>query len=170
MPDEHTVSRDLLPLVQSTSADFEPEVKALQRLRLEGKVTTKPMTETVVARACARLRTEMERTKLSQSDIANRLGWRASRVSKLLGGVTLMSVDDLEALCGAVGIAVTEAVRDHGLEFCAEMTPTEMRVLERFRQLKPDMRDAVMTVLAVNANTMMQQRRAVPQKPPKKKT
>ena len=111
------------------------------------------MGESASIRARARIRAEMETRHLSQRDVAGILGWTQSRVSKNLNARVELGLDDLESLCFAVGITLTEAVRDHGLEFCAEMTPSELRILERIRQLKPDVLQAVMTLIQVNATT-----------------
>jgi len=116
----------------------------------------------VAEQARERIRDGMREKALSQRDVAELLKWSQSRVAKLLNARVEMGVDDLEALCFAVGITLTEAVRDRGLEFCAEMTPTELRVLERFRQLQPNVRDAVMTLLDVRAHTPLSERRAMP--------
>jgi transcriptional regulator with XRE-family HTH domain len=89
----------------------------------------------------------MARTKLTQADVAGILKWTQPRVSKVLRGRVELGVDDLGALCFAVGLSPTEVLRDRGLEFCAEMTPTELRVLERLRQLSPPLREAFLVVL-----------------------
>lgn len=112
-----------------------------------------PMADSASIRARARIRSEMEKRHLSQRDVAGILEWTQSRVSKNLNARVELGVDDLESLCFAVGITLTEAVRDHGLEFCAEMTPHELRILERIRQLRADVLDAVMTLIQVNTTT-----------------
>lgn len=124
------------------------------------------MGETVADRARRRVREEMDRQHLNQSDIAGRLGWTQTRVSKILNGKIELGVDDLGALCFALGLSLTEAVRDHGLEFCAEMQPTELRMLERFRQLTPRQRDNWLGLFeVVGPHTRLEERRAMPKKP-----
>jgi transcriptional regulator with XRE-family HTH domain len=118
------------------------------------------MSDPLSVRALRRIQEEMDREKVNQADIAGMLKWSQSRVSKLLNGKLELTVDALASLCFAVGILPTEAVRDHGMEFCAEMSPTELRFLERLRQLTPDMRDAYMKTMAVHAKTRMEERRA----------
>jgi transcriptional regulator with XRE-family HTH domain len=104
----------------------------------------------------------MARKHLSQRDLAGILDWSQSRISKNLNARIELGLDDLGAMCFGVGISLTEAVRDHGLEFCAEMTPTELRILERIRQLtKPEL-DAWMQVLRVQSNTRPEDQRAAP--------
>ena len=107
-----------------------------------------------------RIREEMARRDLSQREVAELLRWSQSRVAKLLTGRVELGVEDLDGLCFAVGISAVEALRDHGLEFCAEMTPTELRILERIRQLPRPVFEAVMTLLNVKAHTRPQVRRA----------
>lgn len=117
-----------------------------------------------------RLREEMARGDVSQRDMAGILGWSQSKVAHILNGRVELNIDDLAEFCFGVGIAPTEAVRDRGLEFCAEMTPTELRILERIRQLQPNVLDAVMTLIDVKAKTHQQERRALPSKIVKKRS
>lgn len=109
-----------------------------------------------------RIRDEMTRTKMSQRDLAGIVGWTQSRVAHILTGHVEMKVDDLSAMAFGLGLSATELVRDRGMEFCAEMTPTELRMLERVRQLPKPVLDAVMTILQVAPNTRMEERRAAP--------
>lgn len=76
-----------------------------------------------------------------------------------------MGVADLESLCFAISLPIVEAVRDHGMEFFAEMTPTELRTLERIRQLNEPDRDAYLHLLSVKVAS---KRRASPE-PSKRK-
>lgn len=109
-----------------------------------------------------RIREEMERQELSQRDVANLLKWSQSKVAHVLNARVEMRVEDLEAFCFALNLPPTEAVRDRGMEFCAEMTPTELRILERIRQLQPAVLAAIMTLLDVQTKTRPQDRRAAP--------
>jgi transcriptional regulator with XRE-family HTH domain len=113
-----------------------------------------------------RVREEMERQRLSQRDVAGLLGWSQSRVAKILTGRVQLVLDDLEALCFAVSLPLTEAVRDHGLEFCAEMTPTELRALESLRRTSDEDRAAILTLLRVRTKPAQPDRYAAPLKPP----
>jgi transcriptional regulator with XRE-family HTH domain len=125
-----------------------------------GDTLLSDMSESVSARTRLRLRHELARRELSQNDIAGRLEWSPSRISKVLNGKIGMDLDDLAAICFAMGFSLVEAVRDHGLEFLAEMTPSEMRFLERIRQLdKPD-QDSWMQILDIKRRTQLQERRA----------
>lgn len=125
--------------------------------------------ETTSSRVRARLLQEMKDRKMSQTDIAGILEWTQPRVSKILHGRVELGVEELSALCFAVGISLTEAVRDRGMEFCAEMTPTELRFLERLRQLPTSDRDAFLQVLGVKLKTAAPERRASGHTPAKRK-
>ncbi len=111
-----------------------------------------------------RLREEMARHEMSQRDVAGILTWSQSRVAHLLTGHVEMSIDDLAEFAQAVGLSPTEVVRDRGMEFLAEMTPTEMRFLERMRQLTQTQRDGLMQLLNIATTTQAQERRAAPQR------
>lgn len=119
--------------------------------------------------ALLRLRAEMERKRLSTRDVAGILSWSQSRVQKILAASRGLSVDDLEALCFAVGISMPESVRDHGMEWMAELTPSEFRLIELFRHLSKPKQDAWLLLIAADTglDARPQTRRASnsPQKP-----
>lgn len=100
-----------------------------------------------------RLRDEMTDRNLSQQDVADLLKWTQSRVAQKLTGRTPITLDELEALAFAVGLSLPELVRDHGLEFCAEMTPTELRMFQLLRKLPINVRDSVFTLLRVPSSS-----------------
>lgn len=81
-----------------------------------------------------RLREEKASRKISERDLAAFCRWSQSKVAQKLGGHTAITLNELETLCQALGISPTEAVRDRGLEFVADLTPTELRVLEIIRR------------------------------------
>jgi transcriptional regulator with XRE-family HTH domain len=92
------------------------------------------MSDRASVRAAERLRLELHRRGLNQADLAGQIGWTQSKVSKVLNGETELTVNDLETLCVGLRLSMTEAVRDQGVEFCAEMTPLELRVFEEIRR------------------------------------
>ncbi len=100
--------------------------------------------------------------EMSQRDVAGILTWSQSRVAHLLTGRVEMSIDDLAEFAQALSISPTEIVRDRGMEFVAEMTPSEMRFLERLRQLTQVQRDGLMVLLHITTTTQAQERRAAP--------
>lgn len=108
-----------------------------------------------------RLRTEKDRLEMTELDIAGLIGWSQSKVAQKLRGRTPITLNELESLCFAFSMQPTEAVRDHGLEFVTEMTPTELRIFERLRKLSLEQRQALMTILNV---TPAEPKRALPKK------
>jgi len=109
-------------------------------------------------RARERLKDEKLAKKVSERDLAGWMGWSQPKVAQKLGGRTEITLNELEALCQALDISATEVVRDRGLEFCAEMTPTELRILERLRGLDPVTRDAVLLLLDVKTKSHLPER------------
>lgn len=99
-------------------------------------------------RALLRIREEMTERHLSQRDLADVLHCSQGRIAKILNGGVNLRLDDLDALAKAVGIALTETVRDRGMEFYAEMTPTELRILERIRR-RPQAIQAMLVLLDI---------------------
>ena len=100
-----------------------------------------------------RLREEMARKDMSQRDVAGILGWSQSRVAHILNGRVEMSIDDLAEFAFGLNLSVVETVRDPGMEFCADMTPTELRMFERMRQLHPTVLDAFGSAHRAHAST-----------------
>lgn len=88
-----------------------------------------------------RFKDEKARKHLSERDLAGMLNWSQSKVAQKLSGRTPMTLDEFDALCFALSLSPTEAVRDRGLEFCADMTPTELRILEVYRAMPKDTRE-----------------------------
>lgn len=52
------------------------------------------------------VRVEMARQQISQSALAERLGWTQQRVSRRISGATPFDVAELEAVAGALGVPV----------------------------------------------------------------
>ncbi len=111
------------------------------------------LSRTLAQQAIDRLREEITAKHLSQKEIEGLLGegWSQSRISKILCGTTELTVNDLGALCFALSLSVVEVLRDPEFEFLAEMTPTELRILQRFRALSQAEREAYTTLLNVRA-------------------
>lgn len=138
-----------------------PDEKPLQNRDLAATMPAE-MAETAAERARARLLAEFERSELTQKDLATFAGWKQPKISKVMNGHTELTVNDLAALCSALGMSLVEAVRDHGLEFCAEMTSTQLRLHERIKQLPQHEIDAVITLLDMKRQTKPEPRRAAP--------
>lgn len=143
------------------------QVKPLSRKELCANVAS-PMPR-LSEQVRLRLREEMTRRDMSQRDVAGLLGWTQSRVAHILTGRVEMSVDDLAEFAFGLGLVPTEVVRDRGMEFCAEMAPHELRVLEQLRQLPQADREAFIQVLGVRFKTLAPERRAGPPHQKKRK-
>lgn len=128
-----------------------------------------PPMSTLNDRARQRLKEEKTRRHLSERDLAGILKWSQSRIAQKLGGRTPITLDELESLCFALGTQPTEVVRDRGLEFCAEMTPSELRFLETLRTFTPEEKQALMTLLHVQFRSRLETRGATKPKSPLKK-
>lgn len=109
------------------------------------------MSDDLNTRVRNRLRDEKAKLKLSETDIAGQLQWSQPRVAQKLTGRTPITLNELESLCFAMGISPSECVRDRGLEFMAEMTPTELRALEQLRRMSTNDRDAFFHLLGAKA-------------------
>jgi transcriptional regulator with XRE-family HTH domain len=114
---------------------------------------------TLADNARARIREEMERKKITVRELAQLLEWSPARTGHLLTGNTVLGVDEMAELCRGVGLSPVEAIRDRGLEFMADMTPTLFRIMERLKQL-PAVQVGLMEVLDVKAHTAPQGRHA----------
>src|SRR5581483_10025706 len=99
----------------------------------------------------ARHRLEVERTRrnLSQRDLGQLLNWSQARVAQKFSGRTPLTLNELESLCDALDMPVLAAVRDAGLDFCAEMTPVELRALKTFRKLQPKQQEALLVLFNI---------------------
>jgi transcriptional regulator with XRE-family HTH domain len=133
-------------------------VNPLKRNELLCKVASM---ENLNDRVRERLRVEKDRRKISERDIADLIGWNQSRVSQKLTGRTPITVEELGTLCFALGLSPVEAMRDPGMEFVSEMTPTELKIHEKIRTLTPDQRAAMLTMLHI---AQPDARRALPPK------
>lgn len=128
---------------------------------------------TVAERVRMRLKDEMQERHISQRELSDILArntgevWTQSRVQKVLTGYVELKVEDVDAMARALGISLCEAVRDPGMEFYAEMTPTEVRMFQRL-QRKPDALDAILILLGLPRPAS--ERKARPdERPPKPK-
>jgi transcriptional regulator with XRE-family HTH domain len=106
------------------------------------------------ARALRRIRDELDARGISQRDLALLLTnateehWSQPRIGKVLTGKVELKLDDAAAIARVIKLALTEILRDRGLEFYAELTPTELRILERIRQ-RPHVLSALLILLDI---------------------
>lgn len=105
-------------------------------------------------RARQRIREEAAKRRLSHRTMAGFLSWGFNKVTQKMTGRTPMTLNEFDALCFAVGLQPTEAVRDRGLEFCAEMTPTELRLIEHYRQLPKHAAEGLLHFLQVTPGSI----------------
>lgn len=101
-------------------------------------------------RARLRLREQKAVRDVTERDIAGFVKWSQSKVAQKLLGVTPITLNELESLCFALNVRPTEVVREQGLEFCAEMTPTELRLLETIRALPRPAYDGLLKFLQIH--------------------
>jgi transcriptional regulator with XRE-family HTH domain len=116
-----------------------------------------------------RLREEIARKGLSQRELADQLQWSQSRVAKLLTGRVELSLNDLEGFCIVLQLRPTEAVRDKGLEFCKELTPSTFRLFEQLERT-PRLLDAFLAIANIQPASAPVLRRSVAASPAKKKS
>jgi transcriptional regulator with XRE-family HTH domain len=116
------------------------------------------MAPTLNERVRDRLKERKAEKKVSERDLARWMNWSQPKVAQKLGGRTEITLNELESLCFALDLAPTEAVRDRGLEFCAEMTPTELRILEQLRALDPPTRAAIFHLLNIKSSHHLPER------------
>lgn len=99
----------------------------------------------------------MSERHLSQRDLADEISkrtreqWTQSKIGKLLTGYTELGVNELAQLADAVGISMAETVRDRGMEFYAEATPTELRILAHLKRY-PELLQAVLVILRLGVS------------------
>lgn len=103
---------------------------------------------TAAERAVRRIREEMDIREITQRDLSERMHCSQGRIAKMLNGRVELRLDDVAELARHVGLPLTEVLRDRGLEFYAEMTPTEVRLIERIRQ-RPDLLQGVLILLEI---------------------
>lgn len=135
--------------------NLNPKPNLLRELDLASTVTRVTPAPTVADRIRSRIRDEMDTLSITQRELTDVLSrqtrevWTQSRVGKILTGRVELCVADVAAMANALGITLVEAVRDRGLEFFAEMRPSEVRIIERLRR-RPDLHDAILTILDVS--------------------
>lgn len=106
---------------------------------------------TLAQRAVARIREEMSERKISQRDLAKELKCSQGRVAKLLNGGVHLRINDVGRMAEAVGLEPAEVVRDRGLTFYANMTPTEVAIVDRLRR-RPQALQGLLLMLDIKAD------------------
>jgi hypothetical protein len=98
----------------------------------------------VSQRVRARVRDELTHRRISQRVAAERLEqytsepWSQSKVHKILTGQVQLMVDELAAFARVLDLSLADLMREPGREFVADLTPSELKVLEAIRE-RPEM-------------------------------
>lgn len=66
------------------------------------------MADKITETAIREIRAEMARQRITQAQLAHRLGWSAFQVSRRLRGQTPLSLRDLEAIATALAVPTTQ--------------------------------------------------------------
>jgi hypothetical protein len=97
------------------------------------------MPPAVSQRVRALVRDELAHRRISQRVAAERLTlntgepWSQSKVHKILTGQVVFSLDDAAAFARILDLSFTALVREPGREFHADMTPSELKLIEAVR-------------------------------------
>lgn len=108
---------------------------------------------TLSDRARTRLIEVRKQRNIGQQELADMIThqtgelWTQSRVGKLLSGAVELRLDDADAMAHALGLPMTEVIRDRGMEFYADLTPTQLRIVEYCRQ-SPELAQHVLAVFS----------------------
>lgn len=103
-------------------------------------------------RVVARLRDELHRRGKTYPEIAEYLGWGVTKVAFKFTGRTPLTLNELEQLCFAIGLQPTEAVREQGLEYVANMSPTELYVHQQYQLAPKPIAEAIVQILKNSAS------------------
>jgi transcriptional regulator with XRE-family HTH domain len=135
-----------------------PKENPLNGNELSSRVPSVEESSEIAVRVRHRFQEEMRVRGISQRQLADMLSgldnqeWTQSRVGKVLTGRVDLKIHDADLIARALRMSLTEAVRDRGLEFYAELTPTEVRLLERLRQ-RPNTLDGILMILDLKSST-----------------
>jgi transcriptional regulator with XRE-family HTH domain len=115
-----------------------------------------------------RFRALLKQRSISQSELCLRLTkrthhvWREAHLSRILNGHIGLQLDDFAAMVDAAGFSMVELVREPGREFVADLTPSEMRILNAIRE-NLELRDAFLRMVDFVEKTVPPKRK--PHKP-----
>lgn len=108
--------------------------------------------DTLSTRVRMRLRDELYARKIMQRDACDRLeritgdGWSQSRLSKTLNGEVGLLLDVADALADIAGVTLVDVVREPGRELVADLTPSELQLIEAARA-RPALLPAILQLL-----------------------
>lgn len=113
-----------------------------------------------------RLRDLLYERRLSHAQMCRRLTqqtgeeWRVQRFGKLMNGIIHLRVEDLAVIAEVAGLSLVEIVREPGKEFVADLTPSELRVLNLMRD-HPHLVPHLTALLAVGPKPRGPSRRTI---------
>lgn len=79
--------------------------------------------------------------------------WLVQRLGKVLNGHIRLTVEDMVLMCRVADISLVELVRDPGRELVADLTPSELRMVQATRDY-PNILLPVMTLVNEMAGRM----------------
>lgn len=121
---------------------------------------------TLSDRLRARLRDALADRKLSQRAVADRLTkftgteWNQVKVGRVLNGGVELKVDDVALLAGLAGLSLVELFREPGREFVADLTPSELRLLDAVRA-RPEVGPAIVAIIGTTPTPRKPSRRVI---------
>lgn len=121
---------------------------------------------TAAQTALLRIREEMHERKITQRDLAEAFDCSQGRIAKILNGGVNLRVSDLELLAKIVKLDLVEVVRNRGVDFVAELAPTELAMLTAYRR-KTHLQNAIQVILGIakpsdaKSDTVVSKRRKV---------
>lgn len=102
-----------------------------------------------------RLRVALGQRRLTQAELCARLTrrtgaiWHQQHMSKLLGGSNPMTLEQLVLICDVADLSMVDLVRQPGREFVADLTPSELRILELVRDV-PEATGHIVQLLSIH--------------------
>lgn len=115
-----------------------------------GRVNMSAETDNPAGRVRERMRAWMETTQVGQREFAGDLQKSQVWLQKVLTGENHVRLKDLDEVAHAMRTTSSELVRSKEDRYQLELTPTEVRILEKLRR-RPEAFQAVAALLQINA-------------------
>jgi len=128
--------------------------------------TDMEMPPDVSQRVRARVRDELLHRKISQRVAAERLEqytsetWTQSKVQKILTGQVQLMVEELAAFARVLDLSLADLMREPGREFVADLTPSELKLIEAVRD-KPRILPALLEIVGGGPEPRKPSRRTI---------
>lgn len=100
----------------------------------------------------AEVRDALAHRKISQREAADRATlrtgeqWSQGKVWKILNGTVELGVEELAVLAEVAGINLVELFREKGRDLLADLTPTELAIVQALRE-RPELGPALQAIL-----------------------